>query len=133
MVGRLYHLGRKRSRERARELLERFSLSDAGDRQVKTYSGGMRRRLDLAAALVADPPVLFLDEPSTGLDPRSRTELWDVIRELVSGGATLLLTTQYLEEADRPADAIVVIAHGRATAQGKIGSATCGERVCQSG
>src|SRR3546814_13290172 len=104
MVGRLYHLGRKRSRERARELLERFSLSDAGDRQVKTYSGGMRRRLDLAAALVADPPVLFLDEPSTGLDPRSRTDLWYVIRELVSGGANPLLTPHYPEEAASPAD-----------------------------
>src|SRR3546814_15344503 len=119
MVGRLYHLGRKRSRERARELLERFSLSDAGDRQVKTYSGGMRRRLDLAAALVADPPVLFLDEPSTGLDPRSRTELWDVIRELVSGGAPLLLTTQYPQEADRLATAILLIDHDRATAQAR--------------
>jgi ABC-2 type transport system ATP-binding protein len=118
MVGRLYRLGRRRSRERARELLERFSLADAGDRPVKTYSGGMRRRLDLAAALVAEPPVLFLDEPSTGLDPRSRIELWDVIRELVDGGATLLLTTQYLEEADRLADDIVVIDHGRAIAHG---------------
>jgi ABC-2 type transport system ATP-binding protein len=119
MVGRLYRLGRKPSRARARELLERFSLADAGDRPVKTYSGGMRRRLDLAAALVAAPPVLFLDEPSTGLDPRSRLDLWDVIRELVQDGATLLLTTQYLEEADRLADDIVVIDHGKAIAHGR--------------
>jgi ABC-type Na+ transport system ATPase subunit NatA len=107
-----------RSRGRARELLERFDLADAGDRPVKTYSGGMRRRLDLAAALVAEPQVLFLDEPTTGLDPRSRTGMWEVIRELVGGGTTLLLTTQYLEEADRLADDIVVIDHGRVIAQG---------------
>jgi len=118
MVGRLYRLGRKGSRERARELLERFDLVEAGDRPVKTYSGGMRRRLDLAAALVAKPTVLFLDEPTSGLDPRSRTDMWDVIRELVGGGATLLLTTQYLEEADRLADNIVVIDRGRVIAQG---------------
>jgi len=118
MVGRLYRLGKSRSRRRAAELLERFSLAEAKDRPVKTYSGGMRRRLDLAGALVAEPPVLFLDEPTTGLDPRSRSELWDVIRELVRGGTTLLLTTQYLEEADRLADDIVVIDHGRAIAQG---------------
>jgi ABC-2 type transport system ATP-binding protein len=118
MVGRLYHLGRRRSRARARELLERFRLSDAGDRPVKTYSGGMRRRLDLAGALVADPPVLFLDEPTTGLDPRSRTDMWQVITELVAGGTSLLLTTQYLEEADRLADDIVVIDRGRVIAQG---------------
>jgi ABC-2 type transport system ATP-binding protein len=118
MIGRLYHLGRSRSKQRARELLERFELVDAGDRPVKTYSGGMRRRLDLAGALVAEPPVLFLDEPTTGLDPLSRTGLWEVIRELVSGGATVLLTTQYLEEADQLADQIVVIDHGRAIAQG---------------
>jgi ABC-2 type transport system ATP-binding protein len=118
MVGRLYRLGRSRSRGRARDLLERFDLADAGDRPVKTYSGGMRRRLDLAAALVAEPQVLFLDEPTTGLDPRSRTGMWDVIRELVGGGTTLLLTTQYLEEADRLADDIVVIDHGRVIAQG---------------
>ena len=118
MVGRLYRLGKSRSRRRAEELLERFSLAEAKDRPVKTYSGGMRRRLDLAGALVAEPPVLFLDEPTTGLDPRSRNELWDVIRELVRGGTTLLLTTQYLEEADRLADDIVVIDHGRAIAQG---------------
>src|SRR3954468_24340954 len=101
MIGRLYGLGRSRARARARELLDRFTLADAGDRPVKTYSGGMRRRLDLAGALVAAPPVLFLDEPTTGLDPRSRTEMWDVIHELVKSGTTLLLTTQYLEEADR--------------------------------
>jgi ABC-2 type transport system ATP-binding protein len=118
MIGRLYHLGRAASRERARELLERFDLSDAADRPVKTYSGGMRRRLDLAGALVATPSVLFLDEPTTGLDPRSRTGMWDVIRELLSHGTTLLLTTQYLEEADRLADEIVVIDHGRAIARG---------------
>ncbi|MDQ3972780.1 MAG: ATP-binding cassette domain-containing protein [Actinomycetota bacterium] len=118
MVGRLYRLGRRRSRERAHELLERFDLTDAADRPVKTYSGGMRRRLDLAAALVAEPAVLFLDEPTTGLDPRSRASMWEVIRELVLSGTTLLLTTQYLEEADRLADDIVVIDHGRAIARG---------------
>ncbi len=118
MVGRLYRLGRHRSRARARELLERFDLTDAGDRPVKTYSGGMRRRLDLAGALVAEPRVLVLDEPTTGLDPRSRTQMWHVIRELVSSGTTLLLTTQYLEEADLLADDIVVIDHGRAIAHG---------------
>ena len=112
MVGRLYHLGAKRSAARARELLERFDLVEAGDRPVKGYSGGMRRRLDLAGALVADPPVLFLDEPTTGLDPRARIELWSVIDELVAAGTTLLLTTQYLEEADRLADRIAVIDHG---------------------
>jgi ABC-2 type transport system ATP-binding protein len=118
MVGRLYRLGARKSRERARELLDRFDLADAADRTVKTYSGGMRRRLDLAGALVAQAPVLFLDEPTTGLDPRSRTDMWEVIVELVKGGTTLLLTTQYLEEADRLADDIVVIDHGRSIAQG---------------
>ncbi len=118
MIGRLYKLGRSRSEERARELLERFDLVESGDRPVKGYSGGMRRRLDLAGALVAQPKVLFLDEPTTGLDPRSRNGMWEVIRELVRGGTTLLLTTQYLEEADRLADDIVVIDHGRAIAQG---------------
>jgi ABC-2 type transport system ATP-binding protein len=118
MVGRLYHLGRQRSRQRARELLERFDLTDAADRVVKTYSGGMRRRLDLAGALVAQPSVLFLDEPTTGLDPRSRLGLWEVISELVAGGSTLLLTTQYLEEADRLADKIAVIDHGGVIALG---------------
>ncbi len=118
MIGRLYHLGRKASRERARELLAQFDLEDAGDRPSKTYSGGMRRRLDLAGALVADPPVLFLDEPTTGLDPRSRTDMWAVIARLVAGGTSLLLTTQYLEEADRLCDEIVVIDHGLVIAQG---------------
>ena len=103
---------------RAGELLERFGLADAADRPVKTYSGGMRRRLDLAAALVHRPPVLFLDEPTTGLDPRGRIDLWAVIEELVADGATLLLTTQYLEEADRLADRIVVVDHGRVIAEG---------------
>lgn len=118
MIGRLYRLSKKAAKTRAGELLDRFELSDAGDRPVKGYSGGMRRRLDLACALVAAPPVLFLDEPTTGLDPRSRLELWDVIRELVAEGSTLLLTTQYLEEADQLADDIVVIDHGRAIARG---------------
>ena len=118
MVGRLYHLPRAVARERADELLERLGLTDAADRLVRTYSGGMRRRLDLAASLVASPPVLFLDEPTTGLDPRSRVELWALLEELVRDGATLLLTTQYLEEADRLADDIVVLDSGRIAAQG---------------
>ncbi|MFG1790769.1 ATP-binding cassette domain-containing protein [Nocardia sp. NPDC049149] len=118
MVGRLYHMGVQRSKARARELLERFRLSDAADRPVKGYSGGMRRRLDLAGALVANPPVLFLDEPTTGLDPRARLDLWDVIEELVAGGTTLLLTTQYMDEADRLADSIAVIDHGKVIARG---------------
>jgi ABC-2 type transport system ATP-binding protein len=118
MVGRLYHMGRGPSQQRARELLERFELEDAGDRPAKTYSGGMRRRLDLAAALVARPPVLFLDEPTTGLDPRSRRALWDTIEDRVARGTTVLLTTQYLEEADRLADRIAVLDHGRVIAEG---------------
>jgi ABC-2 type transport system ATP-binding protein len=118
MVGMLYHLGRATARQRARELLETFELSDAGDRVVGGYSGGMRRRLDLAAALVARPPVLFLDEPTTGLDPRSRLGLWDTIEERVAAGTTVLLTTQYLDEADRLADQIAVIDHGRVIAEG---------------
>ena len=118
MVGRLYHLGRAPSRERALELLERFDLTDAADRLAKTYSGGMRRRLDLAAALVARPPVLFLDEPTTGLDPVSRLLLWETIEARVAAGTTVLLTTQYLDEADRLADRIAVIDHGRVIAEG---------------
>jgi ABC-2 type transport system ATP-binding protein len=118
MVGRLYHLGRDMSRQRAAELLESFELTDAAKRPAKTYSGGMRRRLDLAAALVARPPVLFLDEPTTGLDPRSRLGMWETIEDRVSGGATVLLTTQYLDEADRLADRIVVIDHGKVIAEG---------------
>ncbi|MFG1969829.1 ATP-binding cassette domain-containing protein [Nonomuraea fuscirosea] len=118
MVGRLYHLGVQRSRQRARELLERFELTQAADRPVQGYSGGMRRRLDLAGALVANPPVLFLDEPTTGLDPRARASLWDVISELVAEGTTVLLTTQYMEEADRLADRIAVVDHGRVIALG---------------
>ncbi|CAN5897874.1 daunorubicin resistance protein DrrA family ABC transporter ATP-binding protein [soil metagenome] len=132
MVGRLYRLGRRPSVTRARELLEQFDLADAADRPVKTYSGGMRRRLDLAAALVATPTVLFLDEPTTGLDPRSRTDMWEVIRTLVRGGATLLLTTQYLEEADRLADDIIVIDRGREIAHGsadELKRQVGGERV----
>jgi ABC-2 type transport system ATP-binding protein len=112
MVGKLYHIGSALSRTRAAELLERFELTEAADRRVKTYSGGMRRRLDLAASLVARPPVLFLDEPTSGLDPRSRMALWDIILSLVKEGTTVLLTTQYLEEADRLADYIAVIDHG---------------------
>ncbi|MFE9243731.1 ATP-binding cassette domain-containing protein [Nocardiopsis sp. NPDC006938] len=118
MFGRLYHLGRRRSRERARELLERFDLTGAADRSVRTYSGGMRRRLDLAAGLVLDPRVLFLDEPTTGLDPRSRARVWRAVRELVEGGTTVLLTTQYLEEADRLADRVSVLDRGRVIAEG---------------
>ena len=132
MIGRLYHMGAKRSKTRARELLERFDLAAAGDRPVKTYSGGMRRRLDLAGALVAETPVLFLDEPTTGLDPRSRTELWAVIRDLVNRGSTLLLTTQYMEEADQLADDIVVIDHGREIAHGtadELKAMVGGERI----
>jgi ABC-2 type transport system ATP-binding protein len=118
MVGRLYHLGKQKSRQRARELLERFDLGEAADRPAKTYSGGMRRRLDLAAALVATPEVVFLDEPTTGLDPRSRVQMWETIHELVRGGSTVLLTTQYMEEADRLCDDIVVIDRGREIAHG---------------
>jgi ABC-2 type transport system ATP-binding protein len=132
MVGRLYHMGAKRSRARARELLERFELADAADRPAKTYSGGMRRRLDLAAALVSEPEVLFLDEPTTGLDPRSRAQMWETIYELARGGSTVLLTTQYMEEADRLADDIVVIDRGKKIAQGnadQLKAQVGGERV----
>jgi ABC-2 type transport system ATP-binding protein len=118
MVGRLYGANRRSAKARGRELLARFELLDAADRPTKTYSGGMRRRLDLAAALVAQPPVLFLDEPTTGLDPRSRLGLWGVIEGLVAEGTTVLLTTQYLDEADRLADQIAVIDHGRLIAEG---------------
>jgi ABC-2 type transport system ATP-binding protein len=118
MIGELHHLGRKRALTRATELLEQFSLADASDKLAKEFSGGMRRRLDLAATLVAAPEVLFLDEPTTGLDPRARNDLWDVLDGLVAGGVTILLTTQYLEEADRLADDIVVVDHGRVIARG---------------
>jgi ABC-2 type transport system ATP-binding protein len=118
MIGRLMHLGRAPARRRAVELLDRFDLTDAMDRRVKVYSGGMRRRLDLAMSLVARPRVIFLDEPTTGLDPASRTTMWNSINELVRGGTTIVLTTQYLEEADRLADRIVLIDHGTVVASG---------------
>ena len=132
MIGRLYRMGRDRSRQRARELLEQLALTDAADRPAKTYSGGMRRRLDLAGALVADTPVLFLDEPTTGLDPASRLGLWAIIKELVARGTTLLLTTQYLDEADQLADDIVVIDLGRIIASGspdELKEMVGGERI----
>jgi ABC-2 type transport system ATP-binding protein len=132
MFGRLYQLSSAESRARAEELLERFSLADAGKRVVKTYSGGMRRRLDLAAALIGRPRLLFLDEPTTGLDPRSRIGMWEVIRDLVRTGSTLLLTTQYLEEADALADDIAVVDAGRIIARGtadELKSQVGGERV----
>jgi len=128
MIGRLSGLGRPQARARSRELLERFDLADAADRILKQYSGGMRRRLDLAAGLLIRPPVLFLDEPTTGLDPTSRVRMWEVIRELVADGVTLLLTTQYLDEADELADRIVVIDHGRVIAGG-----TASELKAQTG
>jgi ABC-2 type transport system ATP-binding protein len=118
MFGQLYHLGKKNAVIRANELLERFNLTEAAKRPIKTYSGGMRRRLDLAASLIVKPKVLFLDEPTTGLDPRGRQEMWGVIQELVKGGVTLLLTTQYLEEADQLADEIAVIDTGKVIARG---------------
>lgn len=132
MVGHLYHLENKKAQARARELLERFDLNEAAHRIAKTYSGGMRRRLDLAAALVASPDVVFLDEPTTGLDPRSRLTMWETIRELVRSGSTLLLTTQYMEEAERLADDIVVIDRGRIIAEGtadELKTKVGGERV----
>jgi len=132
MFGRLYHLDKKAAMKRADELLERFSLTDSARRPIKTYSGGMRRRLDLAASLIVKPKVLFLDEPTTGLDPRGRQEMWGVIEELVTGGVTLLLTTQYLDEADQLADDIVVIDHGRVIARGtsdELKRRTGGERL----
>ncbi|MGC5346327.1 ATP-binding cassette domain-containing protein [Streptomyces sp. DT24] len=132
MVGQLYQMSARDAKKRAGELLERFHLADAADRPAKTYSGGMRRRLDLAAALVVSPPVMFMDEPTTGLDPRNRQELWEVIQELVAGGTTLLLTTQYLEEADHLAHDICVIDHGKVIARGtsdQLKARTGGERV----
>ncbi|MEV5597096.1 ATP-binding cassette domain-containing protein [Streptomyces sp. NPDC052496] len=131
MFGRLYHLPRSEARRRADELLERFGLMDAADRPVAGYSGGMRRRLDLITCLILRPEVLFLDEPTTGLDPRSRGEIWDSVRELVAGGTTVLLTTQYLDEADQLADDIVVIDHGQVIARGTPDElkATIGEHL----
>jgi ABC-2 type transport system ATP-binding protein len=132
MVGRLYHLSRHDARRRAQELLDRLELAGDADRLVKTFSGGMRRRLDLAASLVASPPVLFLDEPTTGLDPYSRSQLWELLRDHVRGGATLVLTTQYLEEADRLADDIVLLDRGRVAARGtptELKARIGGERV----
>ncbi|MBI0296742.1 ATP-binding cassette domain-containing protein [Streptomyces sp. PRKS01-29] len=132
MVGQLYQMGARAAKARASELLERFGLAEAADRTAKTYSGGMRRRLDLAAALVVSPPVMFMDEPTTGLDPRNRQALWEVIQELVAGGTTLLLTTQYLEEADHLAHDICVIDRGRVIARGtsdQLKARTGGERV----
>lgn len=120
MVARLYHMVKAEAETRAAALLARFDLLEAADRQAGTYSGGMRRRLDLAASLVADPKVLFLDEPTSGLDPRGRMELWAMVRDLVAGGMTVLLTTQYLDEADKLADRIVIIDHGRIIAEGKV-------------
>ena len=118
MFGQLFNLSRNEANRRAGELLERFDLADAGDRMAKTYSGGMRRRLDLASSLLTRPPVLFLDEPTTGLDPRSRNQIWDITRDLVRDGTTVLLTTQYLEEADQLTDRIAVIDHGKVIAEG---------------
>jgi ABC-2 type transport system ATP-binding protein len=132
MFGRLYGLPSAAARERAEELLEQFELEDAGDRVCKTYSGGMKRRLDLAGSLIAHPKVLFLDEPTTGLDPKARMDLWDIIRDRVRSGVTLLLTTQYLEEADLLADSIAVINHGRVIAEGTsdaLKSQVGGERI----
>ncbi len=132
MIGRLYHLPRKVARARAQELLAELQLEDAGERLVRDYSGGMRRRLDLAASLVASPPVLFLDEPTTGLDPESRNELWDLLRQLVGAGTTVILTTQYLEEADQLADDVVLLDHGKIVATGSPGQLKArhgGERV----
>jgi len=132
MIGRLHHLPRATARVRAAELLERLELAGAAERLVKTFSGGMRRRLDLAASLISQPPVLFLDEPTTGLDPESRRELWELLSEFVSDGATLILTTQYLDEADRTADRIVVLDRGRIAAEGtpaELKARIGGERI----
>ncbi len=132
MFGQLYRLSQRSARKRADELLERFDLTDAANRSLKTYSGGMRRRLDLAASLIVSPPVIFLDEPTTGLDPRSRNAMWEVIEDLVNDGITVLLTTQYLEEADKLADDIAVVDHGRVIAKGtadQLKSQLGGERL----
>ncbi|MFC6882063.1 ATP-binding cassette domain-containing protein [Actinomadura yumaensis] len=132
MFGRLYHLGARAARRRADELLERFGLADAAGRPAGTYSGGMRRRLDLAASMILSPPVLFLDEPTTGLDPRSRAEVWDAVRALAADGTTVLLTTQYLEEADRLAAGVSVVDHGRVVARGtpdELKSGVGGDRL----
>ncbi|HSS33383.1 MAG TPA: ATP-binding cassette domain-containing protein [Solirubrobacterales bacterium] len=135
MIGRLYHLPRKLARQRAAELLEKLRLADTGDKLVRDFSGGMRRRLDLAASLVAAPPVLFLDEPTTGLDPESRNELWSLLQTLVADGTTVLLTTQYLEEADHLADRIVLLDHGQIAATGspaQLKARHGGERIAVS-
>jgi len=135
MVGRLHHLPRASARRRADELLERLGLAEDADRLVRTFSGGMRRRLDLAASLITSPPILFLDEPTTGLDPESRSEIWALLGELVRDGATLILTTQYLDEADRTADRIVVLDHGRIAAEGtpaELKARVGGERIAVS-
>ncbi|MFE7607720.1 ATP-binding cassette domain-containing protein [Streptomyces celluloflavus] len=132
MFGRLHHLGARRAGARADELLAQFGLADTGNKAIKQYSGGMRRRLDLAASLISRPQVLFLDEPTTGLDPRGRTEVWNAVRSLVGGGTTVLLTTQYLEEADQLADRIAVINHGKVIAEGtadELKSTTGGDRI----
>ncbi|MDX2680431.1 ATP-binding cassette domain-containing protein [Streptomyces sp. NY05-11A] len=132
MFGRLYHLGGRRAGARADELLEQFGLADTGNKAIKQYSGGMRRRLDLAASLISRPQVLFLDEPTTGLDPRGRTEVWNAVRSLVGGGTTVLLTTQYLEEADQLADQIAVINRGQVIAEGtadELKTRTGGDRI----
>ncbi len=132
MFGRLHHLGARHARVRADELLDRFGLADTGRKAVQHYSGGMRRRLDLAASLITDPEVLFLDEPTTGLDPRGRTEVWTAVRSLVGGGTTVLLTTQYLEEADQLADRVSVVDRGRVVADGtpdELKAATGGDRI----
>jgi ABC-2 type transport system ATP-binding protein len=132
LFGRLHHLGSRRARVRADELLERFDLGDTGRKPVRAYSGGMRRRLDLAASLVTDPEILFLDEPTTGLDPRGRAEVWSAVRSLVGGGTTVLLTTQYLEEADQLAGRISVVDRGRVIADGspdELKSLTGGDRI----
>ncbi|MEU9174251.1 ATP-binding cassette domain-containing protein [Streptomyces sp. NPDC048420] len=132
MFGRLYHLGARHARVRADELLERFGLADTGRKPVRAYSGGMRRRLDLAASLIRDPEVLFLDEPTTGLDPRGRAEVWAAVRSLADGGTTVLLTTQYLEEADQLADRISVVDRGRVIADGtadELKARTGGDRI----